>query len=183
MMKVAIPLAITIAAFSGLAGCSLDQQVLKTDAEKAVVSSKPANQYYFYTEAQLAAQQGDSDSSIYYLKKAIELDSNSIFLKRELALVYARQKDYEPALALIDEVLLLQPKDIDTLILLGKIRQTQKKYAEARQAYESVLTHTIKLRGKPDAMHILERKGDSEKHAVNIHTACSFHLNMCSRSP
>ena len=81
---------------------------------------RQANSYYFYTESQLALRQANFDKAVFYLKKAIELDPDSDYLKRELARLYVQQKNYDAALTLTAEILAKHPEDVETLIAAAK---------------------------------------------------------------
>ena len=53
----------------------------------------PENQYYYFTAAQIQRRKGNLDKAIVLLRKAIELDAESPYLKRELATVYLQNKE------------------------------------------------------------------------------------------
>ncbi|MDZ7581464.1 MAG: hypothetical protein U5R30_12825 [Deltaproteobacteria bacterium] len=66
---------------------------------------RPDNAYFDYTEAHLARQSGDEERSVLLLKRASEPDPTSLYLKRELAVVYVQQKDPQNALAAVEDIL------------------------------------------------------------------------------
>ncbi|MFZ0243242.1 MAG: tetratricopeptide repeat protein [Desulfobacterales bacterium] len=100
---------------------------------------RPENAYFYYTEARLAQQKGAREQAVLLLKKAIELDPASVYLKRELALEYIQQKDLANALRVLAEILSRQPDDIEALIIYGHIQQAQNQLDQASQTYEKVI--------------------------------------------
>lgn len=120
-------------------GCAGVQGPGLSGAERSAPVDRPENAYFYYTKAQLARRGGDREQAIEYLKKAVELDSQSTYLKRELAVEYAQQKDQVNALALIEDILKSHPDDVETLILYGRIKQSQNQLENATQAYEKVI--------------------------------------------
>jgi len=60
--------------------------------EHPAIYRKSESSYYYFTEAQVQKNRGDLEKAAHFLEKAIETDPGSSFLKRELALIYLRQK-------------------------------------------------------------------------------------------
>ena len=96
----------------------------------------PENQYYYFTEAQIQRKKGNLAGSIELLKKAIELDPDSIYLKRELATVYLQNKDDQNATDVLEAVIKEHPDDVKSLIIYGGIKQVHKENEAAIEAYE-----------------------------------------------
>jgi len=97
------------------------------------------NPYYYYTAAQLSAQSGDINQAIEYLKKSIEADPKSDFLKRELVHLYLRQRDIPAAMQIVEQHLKVHPDDLDMLVLYGRIKQNQNQIHQAQLAYQKVI--------------------------------------------
>jgi len=126
-----------------LAACAaMPKEDPKTDTGIAETEHTQDSSYYYFTESQLAKKKGNLDRSIVLLKKAIELDPESVYLKKELTGLFLLQKDEHNALRLVEEILQNHPDDTDALITLGKIKQSQKKLDEAKEAYRRVLVKT-----------------------------------------
>ena len=100
---------------------------------------QPANEYYYFIEAQIQRKKGNLPEAIESLKQAIELDSESLYLKRELATVYLQNKDDAAALEVLAGILKDHPNDMRSLILYGGINQVRKDYQAAIDAYERVI--------------------------------------------
>jgi tetratricopeptide (TPR) repeat protein len=100
----------------------------------------PENQYYYFTAAEVQRSKGNLDKAIVLLRKAIELDSESFYLQRELATVYIQNKEDEKALEVLAELLQKDPNDVKSLIIFGGIKQVRKESKEAIAAYEKILT-------------------------------------------
>jgi predicted Zn-dependent protease len=83
-------LAVVIAVCTFLSSCTVDKQIVAPDESREYAVARPDNKYYYYMEAQLARQNGDLDKAIYYQKKATELEPDSFYLKKELALLFSQ---------------------------------------------------------------------------------------------
>ena len=75
------------------------------DPEKRRVYSRPDNQYYYFTAAQVQRKKGNLDNAIVLLRKAIAQDPESSYLQRELATVYIQNKEDEKALEVLEGLL------------------------------------------------------------------------------
>ncbi len=99
----------------------------------------PPNQFFYYLESQLRLRRGDMDGAILYLKKALEIDPEDPFLKRELTDLYLRNKENDKALSVMASLVGHNPEDVELLTLYGKLKQGTGDLAGARDAYEKVL--------------------------------------------
>jgi tetratricopeptide (TPR) repeat protein len=99
----------------------------------------PENQYYYFTAAQIQRKKGNLDNAIIMLRKAIELDKESPYLKRELATVYLQNKESGKAIKILEEVLQQYPDNVKALIIYGGTRQVRKENKDAVEAYEKIL--------------------------------------------
>jgi tetratricopeptide (TPR) repeat protein len=140
---------VTVAAvcflFSLLAGCGRHAALPDLPLESArppaaALTPEPAESSAFYFLAsQRARQSGKNDQALLFLRRAIELDPDSGYLRRELATLYLQNKEEERALAVIEELLARAPDDVKGLILLGGIKQMRKEHPAAIEAYEKVV--------------------------------------------
>lgn len=120
-------------------GCAAIDGANRNGAGRKAPSSRSENAYFYYTEAQLAQQNGDREQAVLLLRKAVEMDPTSVYLKRELAVVYVQQKDLQNALAVAEDILNSHPDDVETLIVYGRIKQGQNQLDQAGRAYEKVI--------------------------------------------
>ena len=61
------------------------------------------------------------EKAIVLLNKAIEIDPESVYLKREIATVYLQNKEDENAIKVLEDILKAHPDDLNSLILYGRI--------------------------------------------------------------
>ena len=135
LVKLAIVNMVLVAIF----GCTLEKTFSQPANRPPMQFNKPANHYYYFIEAQLEKNKGNLDGAISLLKKAIAEDAASLYLKRELASLYAQHKENAKALQVLNQILQEHPNDIETLILYGRLKQASKDFDGAKQAYERVI--------------------------------------------
>lgn len=99
----------------------------------------PNNQYYYFTSAQIQRKKGNIDQAVVLLRRAIELDPESVYLQRELATVYLQNKESAKAIEVLAEVLRRHPNDIKALIIYGGTKQVRKENKDAIAAYEKII--------------------------------------------
>ncbi len=75
------------------------------------------NQYYYFTAAQVQRKKGNLDQAVVLLRKAIELDPESVYLQRELATVYIQNKENDKALEVLEGLLQKDPNDVKSLTI------------------------------------------------------------------
>ncbi|MBU0769606.1 MAG: tetratricopeptide repeat protein, partial [Proteobacteria bacterium] len=143
-MKVSsLSLAIVIMVILFLSGCAPDRKkTLRLDerqAGTALDGVEPESSYYYFTEAQLHWNKGDSDKAIQYLNKAIQQDPESLYLQLELAILYLQQKDNTRALNIVEKVIEKDPENIKALIIYGKLKQEAKMFEASEKAYEKII--------------------------------------------
>lgn len=136
-----------------LTGCLVRDSFRQEQIAMKKKATAPGNQYYFYTESQLYKKKGDLKAAIEYLGKAIGLDQDSIYLKRELADLHTDNKDPEKALTVLEDILAEHPKDIETLVRYGQLNQSMKRIEQAKAAYEKALS------GDPNRENLYIRLG------------------------
>ena len=119
--------------------CTKDIFTKQPYPAKPSVYFKTDNQYFYFTEAQIQRKKGDLDKAIILLKNAVEIDSESIYLQRELVTLYLQNKEDDNALDLLEIILEKHPDDIKSLILYGGIQQVRKENEAAISAYERVI--------------------------------------------
>jgi tetratricopeptide (TPR) repeat protein len=120
-------------------GCALNSTPKTTPTYGQTLIHKTTNAYYFFTEAQIQRSAGNLEKAIVLLNKAIEMDPESVYLKREIATVYLQNKEDGNAVKVLEDILRAYPDDVRSLILYGGIRQVQKDNEAAIKAYEKVI--------------------------------------------
>jgi len=100
---------------------------------------KQGNSYYLFMESELFKKQGRLDDAIYFIKMAIEKDPESLFLKKELAILYLHKKENENALSVVKQILEKAPESVDALVMSATIQKTLNKDADVKPIYEKVL--------------------------------------------
>ncbi len=118
-----------------------DQKMpLKQPAPQTVDrSGESANSFFYFTQSQFYQKKGDVDKAIESLKMAIEADPEAMYLKRELAQLYWQRKEDEAANAIVTDLMLKNPDNIENLILYARIKHGLNELDEAKSAYEKVI--------------------------------------------
>jgi tetratricopeptide (TPR) repeat protein len=142
MLRAAVTIFFMVVFFSS--GCTLNSSQKGKPNYVHSLIQKSDNGYYYFTEAQIQRRQGNLDKAIVLLKKAIEMDPGSLYLKRELATVYLQGKEDENAIGVLEDILEEHPNDVKSLILYGGIQQVRKNTEEAIDAYEKVIAQDPK---------------------------------------
>ena len=138
---------------------------------------KTESSYYYFTEAQLYEKKGNLDRSVLLLKQAIALDSDSVYLQKELADLYLLQKDNQNALRVVEEILKKHPEDIGALIAYGKIKQSLQQLDEAKAAYQQVITKA------PDQKNIYLLLGSIYMQENDLSAALQLYQKLIEKSP
>jgi len=113
-----------------------DQEIRSHHAEN---DDYQGNSYYLFMESELLKKQGRLDEAIYLITMAIEKDPESLFLKKELAILYLHKKDNENALIVVEKILETDPESVDVLVMSASIKKTLDKEADVKPIYEKVL--------------------------------------------
>ena len=138
LLRAAVAIFFVVVFFS--AGCTQNSTPKRKPAfGHSLMHHQTDNRYYYFTEAQIQRRMGNLDKAVVLLKKAIEMDPDSLYLKRELATVYLQNKEGENAIGVLEDILKEHPNDVKSLILYGGIQQVRKNTAEAINAYEKVI--------------------------------------------
>ncbi len=102
------------------------------------------NSYYLFMESQILKGRGRLDDAIYFMKLAMEEDPASLFLKKELAILYLHKEENENALVVVEEILEKDPESVDALVMSATIKKTLNKEADVKPIYEKVLLNDPK---------------------------------------
>jgi tetratricopeptide (TPR) repeat protein len=110
-----------------------------TGDEPRGVVEKPENEYFYFLAMQKERRAGNIPQAVGSLEKAIEIDPESSYLRRELATLLLQNKEEDRALEVLDELLAKTPDDAKALILYGGIQQLRKQNEAAMRVYERVI--------------------------------------------
>ena len=97
------------------------------------------NSYFLFMESELLKKQGRLDDAIDLIKMAVESDPESLFLKKELAILYLHKKDNENALIIVESILEKDPESVDAMVMSASIKKDLDKEADVKPIYEKVL--------------------------------------------
>lgn len=137
LLKLTVTIQLVVVFFIG--GCTSNSTPKLPSLFGRTVEDQTGNRYYYFTEAQIQRKKGNLPKAIELLKQTIEMDPDSLYLKRELATVYLQNKDDGNALAVLEGILKAHPDDIRSLILYGGINQVRKNNQASIDAYERVI--------------------------------------------
>jgi len=129
--------------FTGLllviSGCISGPPVSLETHRQAVIAEPAPNAYYYYTEAQILKNRGDTEAALEMMRQAMERDPEALYVRRELATLYIQNKQEAQALELLQAILQDAPDDIASLLLTGRLYQTRNELEKAKTAYSAVL--------------------------------------------
>ncbi|MBF0399062.1 MAG: tetratricopeptide repeat protein, partial [Desulfobacterales bacterium] len=148
-------------------GCPLQQN--KFLSQTTNISPTKENKYYYFTEAQLQRKRGNIDRSLIYMQKALELDNESLFLKKEVISLYLQKRDYNSALKITQDINEKNPDDIEALFLYGRIKQSVNNEKEAKRIYEQVLKKDPNQQNAYLLLGDLYLQQNEEKKALNLY--------------
>lgn len=94
---------------------------------------------YYYLRSEIEARGANIAEAISNLDRAIEKDKNQPYLWFKRASLYASIGDLKKAEEDVRQALAVSPDDLPSLILLGKIHQSQNRFEEATAAYQRAL--------------------------------------------
>jgi tetratricopeptide (TPR) repeat protein len=130
-------LCLSVIAAVVLIGCSSGKLALPIGSDSS--DETIDNAYFYYLESQELIRQNQLDRAVDSLQRAVDLDPKSLYLKRELANLYAQQGKVAEALTLLTEIVAEDPEDADAFLLLGRIYQNQNQLDKAKGAYEEAI--------------------------------------------
>jgi tetratricopeptide (TPR) repeat protein len=95
--------------------------------------------HYYYMLSQLNNKKSELPEAIYLLKKAIDKDPESIFLKKELINLYLELENFDSAIEYAEEILKTNPDNVDILFTLAMLKIKKDKNKEAKKIYNKIL--------------------------------------------
>ncbi len=121
------------------AGCAHQEPARPLTEKKPQLSEIPDSRYYYFMESQLHRLKGDTAKAVLYLTRAIALEPDVSFLKRELAVLHLIRKEYDQADAILARILEAHPDDVEALIMMGRMKELLKKEGGVKEIYEKVI--------------------------------------------
>ncbi len=97
------------------------------------------NSYYLYLEAQAQKKKGNAAGAMDYLEKAVIQDPDSLYLKQEMAILYLQNNQPEKSLAVVEDILKVNPNHVDALIMAATIKKALNKDENVKAIYEKAL--------------------------------------------
>ncbi len=104
----------------------------------------PGNGYYLFMESEISKVLGNLDDSVNFMTMAITQDPESLYLKKELAILYLHKEENEKALSVVEDILAKDPDSVDALVMEATIKKTLNKEADVKPIYEKVLANDPK---------------------------------------
>jgi tetratricopeptide (TPR) repeat protein len=132
---------IAVLLMTGGAGCTVPatRVELKTEKSPSSPESDYESPFYYFSMAQFEIINNELEMAMEHLAKAIWLDPDSIYLKKELATLYLHLDKSEKAFGIVEDILVLQPDDVETLKIYGKMLQIAGKNEEAKKIYTKII--------------------------------------------
>ena len=97
------------------------------------------DRYYYFLSAQKRIGSGNLDRAILELQKVIDLDPDTVYLQRELAMYYLQQQDSVAGLGILEKIVEKDPEDTDTLFLYARTLETMNRRQESIAVYEGLM--------------------------------------------
>ena len=94
---------------------------------------------YFYLESRTHAKNNEIPQAIASLEKAIEKDTDSTFLKRDLIQLYLKQKKKDKALVLAEKLVEQNPGDVNNLLLLVQLKKKDGQEKQLSSLLKKIL--------------------------------------------
>ncbi|RUA01965.1 MAG: hypothetical protein DSY89_03730 [Deltaproteobacteria bacterium] len=136
-----------------LSGCipaSTKQLAQKTMPATRIVY--PDSAYYHFLLAQQDRSAGRLEAAVLQIEKAVKLDPDSGYLKKELAGLWSEQKKNEKALEILKEVIEQDPDDVDALLMASHAQLALNRTDDAVTTLEKVIA---KDAGREESYHTL----------------------------
>lgn len=135
------------------------------------------NRYYYYLSAQKHIEDGDLDGAVLEIQKVIDLDPDTAYLRRELAMYYLQQQNSVAALEEIEKIVAASPDDSETLFLYARTMEILGRREEAKGLYEKL------IEGDPGQEMIFLRLGDLYLEENDLENAQRVYTKLVEHFP
>ena len=119
-------------------GCAIGQKS-STRTAGAPAEKKELTPYFYYMTSNILRKQSDIDKAVKMMGEAVSRDSDSVFLKTELAKLFIQQNDHKKALVVVNEILEENPNDLSSLVMKAGIHGALNQHEDAIVAYEKAI--------------------------------------------
>lgn len=127
-----------------LASCAgSSKKAAKTFDTKKI--HKGQSSYYYYLMSQIKKEPENFKESDSYLDQALKKDGDSSYLWAQKALHEAKKSHWDQALKFAERSLSENPKNVDSLILMGKLYAAKRNATKALTYYRRALTIDRKI--------------------------------------
>ncbi len=147
------------------------------DAFSDIGSDALQSPYYHYMKARFCLGENDPDKAAELLKKAIDLDPESLFLKKELVSLYVSQDKTEPAMSVTEKILEKRPENTEALLMLAKLQIKAGDTQKAKETYHRILGL------EPENKNIHLVLGDIYMEEGNLEQAFDIYSKMAESFP
>ncbi len=126
-------------------GCAVSPEPPVSQATETKIVRKPApeaspdSSYYYYLESRIYSADKKHEKAIDSIKKAIDLDQESIYLRIELITLYLKKKELDQALKEAEKLVSDNPDNAECLHILARIKSRAGMADETAQIYERIL--------------------------------------------
>ena len=105
----------------------------REDAEYDLDSS------YYYIKFEMHNNKGELGDALDALNHSVDLDPDSLYLKKKLVLLHLSRKEKDKAMMVAEKMCEQHPDNTSALLLLAKLKQQQNQSDEARELYQRIL--------------------------------------------
>ncbi len=108
-------------------------------AESKLLSESGKGHFYYFMQSEFAKKRGNFKAAVNYINKAIETDTDSLFLKKERIKLYIYTGQIPEALVSIEAQLKITPENVELLTILAQIKLSQNKDTETIDVYRKII--------------------------------------------
>jgi len=142
-----------------------------------IVFEKPGNQYFYFLKSLDSRNKNDFAMAINDLEKAIQADPNSLYLQKELVILYLNQKDKPNTLKTMEALLKKNPDDVEILILSARVKHIFNKSEGVEEIYEKI------IRLDPQKRNIYLLLGQQYTEANDLKNALRVYRSLIKQFP
>jgi len=135
------------------------------------------NRYYYYLSAERHIAQGNLDRAILDLQRVIDLDPDTAYLRRELAVSYLQLQNSSAAIDVLDSLIKSHPEDSESQFLYARALESLDRKEEARETYEKLID------SDPDQEMAFLRLGDIYLEKDDLDNAYRVYSKLLERFP
>ncbi len=142
-----------------------------------IVFEKPGNQYFYFLKSLHSRKKDDLTLAVDDLKKAIEADPHSVYLQKELVMLYLNQKDEANTFKTMEVLLKNNSDNVEILILSARVKQIFNQSEGVIEIYEKI----IRLDPQRSNIYLLLGQQYTEKN--DLKNALRVYQSLVKRFP